>query len=64
MFTFGKTRPNGDANEPQEDVQDVDSPREIKQRNTARATKKKETSGNHGAKTKDNINPNQLSTQP
>ena len=38
----------------------TDSPREIKQRNSARAAKKKETSG---AKTKDNITSNQLSTQ-
>ena len=42
----------------------TDSPREIKQRNSAQATKKKETSGNHRAKTKDNITSNQLSTQP
>ena len=45
MFTIGETRPNCDANEPKEDGQGTDSPREIKQRNSAQAAKK-ETSGN------------------
>ena len=45
MFTIGETRPNCDANEPQEDAQGTYSPRKIKQRNSARAAKK-ETSGN------------------
>ena len=49
MFTIGETRPNCDANEPQEDTQGTDSPREIKQRNSARAAKKMETSRNHRA---------------
>ena len=64
MFTIDETQPNCAANEPQEDAQWTDSPREIKQRNSARADKKKETSGNHRAKTKDNITSNQLSAQP
>ena len=51
-------------NEPQEDAQGTDSPREIKQRNSAQAAKKKETSGNHRAKTEDNITSNHLFTQP
>ena len=63
MFTIGETRPNCDANEPQEDSQGLDSLREIKERNSARAAKK-ETSGNHRVKTKDNITSNHLSTQP
>ena len=63
MFTIGERRPNCEANEPQEDAEGTDSPREIKQRNSARAAKK-EISENHRAKTKDNITSNHLSTQP
>ena len=70
MLTIGETRTNCDANEPQELAtggctrDKRDSLREIKQQNSAQAAKKKETSGNHRAKTKDNITLNQLSTQP
>lgn len=45
MFTIGETRPNCDANEPKEDAQGIDSPREIKQPNSAQAAKE-ETLGN------------------
>ena len=65
MFTgtIGETRPKSDANEPQEDAQGT---RQIRQGrlNSQRAAKKKETSGTHRAKTKDNVTSNQLSTQP
>ena len=65
MFTTGETQSNCDANEPQEEAQGTtDSLREIKKQNSVRAAKKKETSGNHRAMTKDNITSNQLSTQP
>ena len=47
MVTVGETRLNGKANEPQQDAQGTRQklPREIKQRNSARVDKKKETSG-------------------
>ena len=67
-FTIAETRANCDPvmqiNEPQEDAKGTDSPREIKQRNSAQAAKKKETSGNHRAKTKDNITDFESSVHP
>ena len=63
MFTIGETRPNRDANEPKEDAQGTRQIRRGRLNNkTQREQRRRRTSGNHRAKTKDNITSNQLST--
>ena len=66
MFTIGETRPHCDANEPQEDAQGTRQIRRGRLNNETQReeAKKKETLGNHRAKTKDDITSNQMYTQP